>query len=117
MTEEPIRIDELIELAQTYLYDGAFFTAAARFRKVADLIEERAKALNKEIGIPNMTPEQRKAAIEPFANDLKGMTLEQIKTEIGEVEDTVNRETDWLEALCARREELEQPGTTHETTP
>ena len=54
-----------------------------------------------------MTPEQmRNAAISPFKNDLKDMTVDQIKNEIEEVEDTVDRETAWLEALCARRDQI-----------
>lgn len=52
----------------------------------------------------------RNAAIHEFKNDLKCLTTGDIQHAINEVEETVDRETAWLEALCARRDQLEEYG-------
>lgn len=43
------RIVELVEVARTYMDDGAWYTAADRLRAAADLLEEGQNEVNVEL--------------------------------------------------------------------
>lgn len=51
------------------------------------------------MSIPQTMMDQ--AAIEPFKNDLNAMTTEQLRKELAEVTETIERETAWQEAIVA----------------
>ena len=51
--------------------------------------------------------EMDKAAFKEFANDLEGMTIEDIEVELLDIENKLDELIPWQEALCARQRQLE----------
>ncbi|PLW79102.1 hypothetical protein [Cohaesibacter celericrescens] len=47
------------------------------------------------------------ACISEFATELEGMKIEEIDQEINRAQDVIDEEEPWLEALCARKRQIE----------
>lgn len=66
------------------------------------------KAIQRERDKMTALTEAEKAAIKAFENDLNSMTKQEMREELSEVQDLIDRETAWAEALSAAiKEEIE----------
>lgn len=57
----------------------------------------------------NAREKRKERAIQAYWNDLKGMDIADIKTEIRRVQDQIDELEPWLEALVARLDFLAPP--------